>query len=220
MSMDKTKKNGAQKPRGGKRAGAGRPKQDGRLYSFRASADMARCIDSQPSKTEFIRQSIAAQMTRLAHAAATAMPGEVWIAADVRSMHLPCFDVKVVAGFPVPLDADEKARDIDLLRLLCPHPESSYLIRVTGDSMIDAGIHSGDIVIVDKSRRTPTGSEVAMCELNGEYTLKRVARRDGAAWLVPANPGYPEIRINEGDDFSVWGTVTYVIHRPMGTDGE
>lgn len=133
---------------------------------------------------------------------------------EVQPLHLPFFDLKVAAGFPIPLNNDELAQDIELLRLLCPHPESSYLIRVQGDSMIDADIHTGDILIVDKSLRTPSESQVALCELNGEYTIKYVVRREGRGWLVPANPAYPELEITEADDFSVWGTVTYIIHRP------
>ena len=129
-------------------------------------------------------------------------------------MHLPFYDQRVTAGFPVPLDNDEKSQDIDMLRLLCPHPESSYLIRVQGESMIDAGIESGDIVIVDKSRREPSAKEIAVCELNGEYTLKRVAvDKDGTRWLVPANPEFPRFQISDGDAFSVWGIVTYIIHK-------
>lgn len=126
---------------------------------------------------------------------------------------LPYFDIRVVAGFPVPLDNDEKSQDIDLLSFLCPHPEASYLIRVNGDSMIDAGVMSGDIVIVDKSKRNPSPHEIAMCELNGEYTLKRLTRECGQGWLVPANPAYPKIPVTPEDDFSVWGTVTYIIHK-------
>jgi len=121
----------------------------------------------------------------------------------------------VAGGFPVPLDNDERSQDIDILRLLCPHPESSYLVRVQGESMIDAGIQSGDIVIVDKSRRDPSPRDIAVCELNGEFTVKRVrAGRDGSRSLVPANPSFPVIPIREGDSFSVWGVVTYIIHKP------
>lgn len=129
-------------------------------------------------------------------------------------VNIPFFDIRVVAGFPVPLDNDEKSQDIDLIRMLCPHPEASYLIRVNGDSMIDAGVFSGDIVIVDKSNRNPSPREIAMCELNGEYTLKHFRVEDGQGWLVPANPDYPCIRISPEDDFSVWGTVTFIIHKP------
>lgn len=139
--------------------------------------------------------------------------GEVIPAADIREMTLPFFDQRVVAGFPVPLDNDERAKDIDMLRMLCPHPESSYLIRVEGNSMIDAGIFSGDILIVDKSNRNPSEEEVAVCELNGEYTLKRFVKRGNEGWLIPANPEYPEIHVTEADDFRIWGVVTFIIHK-------
>jgi len=216
--------------RGGARPGAGRPPGDSRLYTFRASGEMAEVIGHQKSKTDFIRSCISREIRREAGEAvcpeetaaggsrAATYAGEstrAVPATSVRGLRLPFFDLGIRAGFPIPLDNDEKARDIELLRLLCPHPEASYLIRVAGDSMIDAGIDDGDIIIVDKSRRNPSPSEVAVCELNGEYTLKRFEKDgDGSGWLVPANPAYPRIRISEGDSFSVWGTVSYIIHKP------
>ena len=203
--------------KGGARPGAGRPKGDSRLYTFRAGGELARELDSCPNRTEFIRRSLVQFLTQLA---GTARPAQDRIlslatpASKARGLTLPYFEQRVVAGFPIPLDNDERSQDIDILRLLCPHPESSYLIRVQGDSMIDAGIESGDIVIVDKSRRDPSEKEIAVCELNGEYTLKRIAvDKDGTRWLVPANPDYPRFPINDGDAFSVWGIVTYIIHK-------
>ena len=140
--------------------------------------------------------------------------GQIYPAAILKSAHLPYFDLGLKAGFPIPLDNDERSQDIDLLRMVCPNPDASYLIRVEGDSMIDAGIFSGDIIIVDKSNRNPSPTDVAVCELNGEYTLKRFEKRgEGEGWLVPANPAYPEIRVTPDDDFSVWGVVTFIIHK-------
>lgn len=197
--------------RGGARKGAGRPKGDSKLFTFRCSGDMARRLDEKRNRTAFIRDSLSKAL-----AAEGRVPdsiGSVTTATIVKPMRLPYFDVRVRAGFPVPLDNDEWAQDVEILTMLCPHPESSYLIRVVGDSMIDAGILSGDIVIVDKSNRNPTSKEIAVCELNGEYTLKHFVEEDGQGWLVPANPDYPRFRINEEDDFSIWGTVTYIIHK-------
>lgn len=200
------------KGRGGRRPGSGRPKGDTRLYTFRAGGEIAEVLDSQKDRTAFIKDSIRKAIGSVepdfSHLG-SAVP-----ATRTRPLSIPSFDLRVVAGFPVPLDNDERSQDIDMLRLLCPHPESSYLIRVQGESMIDAGIESGDIVIVDKSRREPSEKEIAVCELNGEYTLKRVAvDRDGTRWLVPANPDYPRFPINDGDSFCVWGIVTYIIHK-------
>ena len=202
--------------RGGRREGAGRPAGDSKLFTFRAPGPLARVIEAQENKTEFITRCISSQLTAEGGTAQEPLKGlgDAWPATRMAEARLPFFDIRIVAGFPLPLDADERAQDIDLLRLLCPHPEASYLIRVQGDSMIDANIHSGDIVIVDKSNRHPSENEVAVCELNGEYTLKYFVLRDGQGWLVPANPDYPAIEVGPGNRFSVWGVVTYVIHSP------
>ena len=202
-----------QKQWGGRRKGAGRPSTHSKLYTLRLPSDLARIVDGQPNKTEFIRQCI----TESLQTATEGAPdwGDLVPATQVKELHIPFFDIGIVAGFPIPLDNDERAQSIELLQMLCPNPEACYLIRVQGNSMIEANIHSGDIVIVDKSNRNPTESEVAVCEFNGEYTLKRFVRRDGMGWLVPANPDYPEIPVTPDDQFRIWGTVTYIIHKPQ-----
>ena len=200
------------KKRGGKREGAGRPGTDSKLFTFRAPKAMAEYIDAQDSKTDFIKACISQTMAE--DPSNLEQLGSVYPATRVKDLSLPFFDIGIVAGFPLPLDNDERAQDIELLKMLCPNPESCYLIRVKGDSMIDAGIESGDIVIVDKSNRNPSESEVAVCEFNGEYTLKRFVKRDGFGWLVPANPDYPEIKVTPEDYFRIWGTVTCILHRP------
>ncbi|MDD6151409.1 MAG: S24 family peptidase [Bacteroidales bacterium] len=222
--------------RGGARPGAGRPKGDSRMISFRAPGPLAEQLEEMDNRAEFIRQTLSeAVKARIPGQVGSGqgssipmspgqvgsgqgfpgqvIPGQVIPARSVSPLSLPYFDIKVAAGFPVPLDNDERSQDIDILSMLCPHPEASYLIRVSGDSMIDAGVLSGDIVIVDKSKRNPSPHEIAMCELNGEYTLKHFVSEDGQGWLVPANPAYPKIRISAEDEFSVWGTVTYIIHK-------
>lgn len=205
----KTAENGKKKEnRGGRREGAGRPSTDSKLFTFRAPGNVARIIESQQNKTEFILESI--------HRNTERMPdiGEVYKVADIKDLTLPFFDQRVVAGFPIPLDNDERSQDIELQKMLCPHPEATYLIRVQGNSMIDANIFDGDILIIDKSKRNPSPNEPAMCEHNGEYTIKFVQEIDGKPCLVPANEDYPVIPISEGDNFSVWGTVTHIIHVP------
>lgn len=203
------------KKRGGKREGAGRPTTGSKLYTFRAPQAMVSFIETQENKTDFIKSCIYNRMLEEITATENLNKlGAVYPVLRVKDLKLPYFNIGIVAGFPIPLDNDERAQDIELLRMLCPNPESCYLIKVEGNSMIDAGIASGDIVIVDKSNRTPSEREVAVCEFNGEYTLKRFVRRDGMGWLVPANPDYPEIPITPEDRFSIWGTVTFIIHRP------
>ncbi|MGN1238009.1 MAG: LexA family protein [Muribaculaceae bacterium] len=202
--MEKTKNT-----HGGRRQGAGRPRTGSKLYAFRADGNVAQAIDSSANKSGFITDCISKVLKMQSI-------GEVYHAADVKPLHLPYFDISVVAGFPIPLDNDELAQDIELLRMLCPNPEASYLIRVEGNSMIDADIHSGDLLIVDKSNRNPMEHEVALCELNGEYTIKYVHSRGGKWRLVPANASFPEIEISQSDSFNVWGVVTYIIHKPRG----
>ena len=197
--------------RGGARPGAGHPRGDSRMISFRAPGPLAEQLERMENRTEFIRQALARAVRERGYH--PELPGHAVPAGSARPLSLPYYDINVVAGFPVPLDNDERSQDIDILSMLCPHPEASYLIRVSGNSMVDAGVLSGDIVIVDKSKRNPTPHEIAMCELNGEYTLKHFVLEEGQGWLVPANPEYPRIRITPDDDFSVWGTVTYIIHK-------
>ena len=201
----------SKKTHGGVRPGAGRPKGDSRLFSFRCPGDLAEKLEAKENKTEFIRRSLTKAIREQDNALSSL--GEVTEVTSLNTIHLPFYDQRVVAGFPVPLDNDERSQDINILSLLCPHPEASYLIRVKGDSMIDAGIMSGDIVIVDKSKRNPGPKEIAVCELNGEYTLKHFVEEDGIGWLVPDNPQYPRFKVTADDDFSIWGTVTYIIHK-------
>ena len=184
------------KKRGGRRPGAGRPRGDSRMISFRAPGRLAEQLDSIGNRTEFIRNALEKAVRKNEASAVRKSEAETALnmipAEKTRSFSLPYFDIRVVAGFPVPLDNDERSRDIDILTMLCPHPEASYLIRVSGN---------------------PSPHDIAMCELNGEYTLKHFVPEDGQGWLVPANPDYPRIPVTRDDDFSVWGTVTYIIHK-------
>ncbi len=215
--------------RGGARPGAGHPKGNSRMISFRAPGSLAEHLEGMENRAEFIRKALTkavyertgksdthrevARADTFGKVGPVDSLGVVIPVDSLPSLSLPYYDISVVAGFPVPLDNDERSQEIDILSMLCPHPEASYLIRVSGNSMIDAGVLSGDIVIVDKSNRNPSPHEIAMCELNGEYTLKHFIFEEGQGWLVPANPEYPKIRITPDDDFCVWGTVTYIIHK-------
>lgn len=189
-----------------------------RLFSFRIEKKLADYIDRHKNRTDFIHRCIAFayDYDEARHDAdMLSRMGFAYPAAEVRSMPMYFFDnARFVAGFPVALDNDEMAQQVELMHLICPHPESSYLIRVAGDSMIDAGIHSGDMLIVDKSNRNPDEHEAAVCELNGEYTIKHVVREHGKVWLIPANKNFPCIEVKEHDDFSIWGVVAYTIHKP------
>ena len=116
------------------------------------------------------------------------------------------------AGFPSP--AEEYLHDsLDFNRDLIKHPETTFYGRVIGDSMIDAGINDGDIAVIDKSREPHNGS-IVVAYINNEFTIKYLDtthKEEGYIELRPANAKYKPIRIDEGDDFEVWGVVVYTI---------
>ena len=116
------------------------------------------------------------------------------------------------AGFPSPA-ADYSQDSLDFNRDLIQHPESTFYGRVRGDSMSDAGINDGDIAVIDKSMEPHNGS-VIVAYINNEFTIKFLDTThcaDGYIELRPANAKYPLIRIDENDDFEVWGVVVYTI---------
>jgi DNA polymerase V len=115
------------------------------------------------------------------------------------------------AGFPSPA-ADYIEQAIDLNSELVKRPASTFLARVKGDSMRDAGIHEGDILVVDRSLR-PENGRTALCWLDGEFTLKRLEVTPTGVRLLPANPAYPAIAVEAESQFTVWGIVAYVIHK-------
>lgn len=122
---------------------------------------------------------------------------------------LPFIDEGIHAGFPSPA-SDYLDIAIDLNRELVEHPDSTFYARVKGVSMQDAGIQNGDVLVVDRSLTAQNG-DVIVAHLNGEFTVKRLLFEENACILAPANQDYPQIRIEENDDFRVWGVVTYVI---------
>lgn len=121
------------------------------------------------------------------------------------------------AGFPSPAQ-DYMNKCIDLNRELVRHPAATFYGRVVGDSMIDAGVQEGDVLVIDKSLE-PAEGDMAVCFLDGEFALKYVTFHDPAGrgeqglWLLPANPKYRPIRVNEDSAFTVWGVVTYIIKK-------
>lgn len=198
--------------RGGARPGAGRPRTYSKLVAFRAPKEVAAYIDQHPNKSKLINECIVKNMMAENSAHLKGL-GKLVPAAEVKPVSVPLVDLSVVAGFPVPLDNSEEADDVNMLQTLCPHSDSNYLVHVTGDSMIDADIHSGDILVVDRSVRNPTEKQIAICEVNNEYTVKRVKHEGDNCYLIPANPNYPRIEVKPTDNFHVWGIVTYVIHK-------
>jgi DNA polymerase V len=126
------------------------------------------------------------------------------------SIKLPLFLTAIPAGFPSPCD-DHLEDELDLTIHLIQHPEATFLTRVDGDSMIGAGIHSGDLLIVDRSLEARSG-KVVVASINGELTVKRLIKGKGQVYLQAANPSYPAIPLLEETECTIWGVVTHAIH--------
>ena len=123
---------------------------------------------------------------------------------------IPLVQSFVPAGFPSPAD-DYVEKDLDLNEYLVRHPAATFFVRVAGDSMIDAGIHHGDILIVDRSLDAEPG-RVVIAVVEGEMLVKRLRRLGGRLALLSENENYPPLELREGVDLIIWGVVTYVIH--------
>lgn len=127
------------------------------------------------------------------------------------SVLLPFADEGIRAGFPTPAQ-DYLDVAIDLNHELIAHPQSTFYGRVRGNSMEDAHVFDGDLLVIDKSLN-PRDGDMAVCFLDGEFTLKTIRITAEEILLVPANPDYPTIHVTESDDFTIWGIVTYCIHK-------
>jgi DNA polymerase V len=131
------------------------------------------------------------------------------------SLSLPYASEGIKAGFPSP-SQDYMDISIDLNKELIKHPASTFFGRVSGDSMLDADLEDGDILIVDKSLE-PVNGDTAVCFIDGEFTIKYIRiEEDEVIWLYPANPDYKPIKVTPQNDFIIWGIVTYSIrsHKP------
>ena len=127
------------------------------------------------------------------------------------SLKLPLVSASVEAGFPSPAD-DHMERGIDLNEELIRNPAATFLIRVQGESMRDAGIHSGDTLIVDRSV-TPYDRQIVVAMIDGEFTVKRFRKRNGKIFLEAENPAFDPIEVGENQELTIWGSVTYIIHQ-------
>lgn len=126
-------------------------------------------------------------------------------------MQLPLSGERVAAGFPSPAE-DYASLSLDLNRELVKNPASTFYARVSGLSMIDEGINDGDLLVIDKSI-TPYDGCLAVCYIDGDFTLKRFERHKEHALLVPANKEFTPIKVTAENDFCIWGIVTYLIKK-------
>lgn len=126
-------------------------------------------------------------------------------------LKLPLLLAGVQAGFPSPAD-DFIDKRLDLNEHLISHPAATFFVRAVGDSMLGAGIHDGDLIIVDRAVE-PQAGRVVMAALGGELTIKRLERRGERLFLAPANTDYPSFDVTAREDFEIWGVATHVIHK-------
>ena len=121
----------------------------------------------------------------------------------------PLVSDAISAGFPSPaLDFSEIA--IDLNKHIIKRPTATFFGRVEGSSMKDIGISDGDLIVIDKSLK-PKNGRVAVCYVDGAFTIKTIQFTNESCWLIPANEAYKAIEITAENDFVIWGIVTYVI---------
>ena len=123
---------------------------------------------------------------------------------------LPLYSCKISAGFPSPAD-DHLERNLDLNSHLVKHPAATFFVRVTGDSMIGAGINDNDILIVDRSLK-PSHGKIVIAVVDGQMTVKRLYKESGKLILMPENTLYKPIEIKEDMNIEIWGVVVTAIH--------
>ena len=126
-------------------------------------------------------------------------------------------EMLVAAGFPSPADG-YLPRPLDFNELLVTRPAATFVVRVAGESMRDAGVHDGDMVVIDRAVEPRDGDIVVAC-VEGDLCIKRLRRRANRAWLEAANPDYPAIEVNPEATFAIEGVVTWSLHRQRRAPG-
>lgn len=168
--------------KGGKRIGAGRPKGIG--------------VYGETTKAIRVPESLISEVKDFAYK---------------KGYKIPLYSSHISAGSPYPAE-DEIDKTTDLNSLIIDNPEHNFLLKVSGESMIGAGIYPGDIAVVDRTIEAKNG-KIIIAVLNAAITIKRLVIKDNKQLLTPENNDFPTITINKNDEFYIWGVVTNVIHK-------
>lgn len=136
---------------------------------------------------------------------------EIFRPGQGKPLEFDLYTTKISAGFPSPAD-DFLDRKLDLNEYLVRNPSATFLVRVNGNSMVNAGISDGDILIIDRSVEATDG-KVVIGVINGEFTVKRIMKKGKKIFLKPENEKFSPIEITEDMDFKIWGVVVYTIHK-------
>ncbi len=134
-----------------------------------------------------------------------------FIPEETNSLGALFMDAGISAGFPSPAE-DFKEQRLSLDNELVKNKEATFFARVSGQSMIGAGLEDNDLLVIDRSIQ-PGNNKIAVCFLDGEFTVKRLRVDQDEVWLQPENPNYPIIKITDDNDFVIWGIVTNVIKK-------
>lgn len=167
--------------RGGARKGAGRPKGKGKF------GEVTKPIRIPESMIDDVVEFV-----------------------ETKGFQIPLYSSRVQAGFPSPAD-DFLEQRLDLNKHLVKHPTATFFVRVSGDSMINAGIHENDILVVDRSLEAKHG-KIVIAAVDGDLTVKRLHKTSTQTYLMPENPKFSPIAISEDNEVVIWGVVTNVIH--------
>ena len=130
---------------------------------------------------------------------------------NVNTLGAVYFDTGISAGFPSPAE-DFKQERLSLDNELIKNKEATFFARVSGQSMVDEGLNDNDLLVIDRSL-SPAHNKIAVCFLDGEFTVKRLRVKNDEVWLQPENKNYQAIQITEANDFVIWGIVTNVIKK-------
>jgi DNA polymerase V len=191
--------------RGGKRKGAGRKPASGKYTG--AETKTIRVPKERIEEIEMLLQF----PEKLKPEPDSMKVDEVFLASMKTRSPQTMYSTLVAAGLPSPTE-DYSEGKVDLNEHLLKNPDSTFFVRVSGESMIDVGIHPGDLLIVDRSLR-PSSGRIIIAVINGELTVKRLLKKDNnKLFLMPENANYPAIEITEAMEFMIWGVVTNVIH--------
>lgn len=136
---------------------------------------------------------------------------EFFLPGQNKTLELDLYTTKISAGFPSPAE-DFLDSKLDLNEYLIRNPSATFFVRVNGNSMVNAGIYDGDILIVDRSVEAADG-KVVIGVINGEFTVKRIIKKGKKFFLKPENEKFTPIEITEDMDFKTWGVVVYTIHK-------
>ena len=137
---------------------------------------------------------------------------EFYTADTETAIEIPMSNSFVEAGYPSPSE-DFIELKLDLNKHLIKHPSATFYVRVKGNSMENANIFNGDLLIVDKALEAENNS-IAICVIDGDFTVKRLKKSGDELFLIPENPNYKPIKITDANNFQVWGIVSFVIHKP------